>query len=79
MGPAEFEPGNGIDVRPHPHIGLSTVTYLFEGEIHHRDSLGYVQTITTGAVNWVTAGKGIVHSERTGDEYRANGHRLHGL
>lgn len=79
MGPAEFEPGKGIDVRPHPHIGLATVTYLFEGEIHHRDSLGYVQPITPGAVNWMTAGKGIVHSERTGDACRASGHRLHGL
>jgi redox-sensitive bicupin YhaK (pirin superfamily) len=79
MGPAEFEPGKGIDVRPHPHIGLATITYLFEGEIYHRDSLGYVQPITPGAVNWMTAGKGIVHSERTGDETRAQGHRLHGL
>jgi redox-sensitive bicupin YhaK (pirin superfamily) len=79
MGPAEFPPGNGIDVRPHPHIGLATVTYLFEGEILHRDSLGYVQAIQPGAVNWMTAGRGIVHSERTAPEIRARGHRLHGI
>jgi len=79
MGPAEFKPGQGMDVRPHPHIGLATVTYLFEGEMMHRDSLGYVQNITPGAVNWMTAGKGIVHSERTGDMARANGQRMHGL
>lgn len=79
MGPADFPAGTGIDVRPHPHIGLSTITYLFDGEIMHRDSLGYVQAITPGAVNWMTAGRGIVHSERTGDEARQNGQRLHGL
>lgn len=79
MGPADFEPGKGIDVRPHPHIGLATITYLFEGEIYHRDSLGCVQAITPGAVNWMTAGKGIVHSERTGDDARAKGQRIHGL
>jgi redox-sensitive bicupin YhaK (pirin superfamily) len=79
MGPAEFKPGQGMDVRPHPHIGLATVTYLFEGEMMHRDSLGYVQNITPGAVNWMTAGKGIVHSERTGDAARASGQRMHGL
>lgn len=79
MGPATFEPGRGIDVRPHPHIGLATVTYLFEGEIMHRDSLGVVQPIRPGAVNWMTAGRGIVHSERTGDEERARTSRLHGI
>jgi hypothetical protein len=68
MGPAEFPPGKGIAVRPHPHIGLATVTYLFDGEIIHRDSLGYVQPIHTGAVNLMTAGRGIVHSERAGDD-----------
>jgi hypothetical protein len=79
MGPAQFAPGEGMDVRPHPHIGLATVTYLFEGEIVHRDSLGTELTITPGAVNWMTAGRGIVHSERTGPELRARGHTLHGL
>lgn len=79
MGPAEFAPGQGIDVRPHPHIGLGTVTYLFEGEIIHRDSLGYVQAIQPGALNWMTAGRGIVHSERTGPEARAAGARVHGI
>lgn len=79
MGPHEFKPGEGLDVRPHPHIGLATVTYLFEGEIVHRDSLGFVQPIRPGDVNWMTAGKGIVHSERTGPELRASGHRVHGL
>jgi len=64
MGPAVFQLGQGIDVRPHPHIGLATITYLFEGCILHRDSLGYVQEIKPGDVNWMTAGKGIVHSER---------------
>jgi redox-sensitive bicupin YhaK (pirin superfamily) len=79
MGPAEFASGTGIDVRPHPHIGLATVTYLFEGEILHRDSLGFVQAIRPGAVNWMTAGKGIVHSERTGPEERQRQTRLHGI
>lgn len=79
MGPAEFPPGKGIDVRPHPHIGLATVTYLFEGEILHRDSLGSHQAIQPGAVNWMTAGRGIVHSERTAPDVRARGHRLHGI
>jgi hypothetical protein len=79
MGPTDFPPGGGIDVRPHPHIGLATVTYLFEGEILHRDSLGSVQPIRPGAVNWMTAGRGIAHSERTGPELRRAGHRLHGL
>ena len=79
MGPAEFAAGRGIDVRPHPHVCLATVTYLFDGEIEHRDSLGVVQTIKPGDVNWMTAGNGIVHSERTGAALRAAGHRLHGL
>ena len=79
MGPAEFAPGDGVDVRPHPHIGLATVTYLFEGEMDHADSLGVHQTIRPGDVNWMTAGKGIVHSERTGPEAREAGHRLHGI
>lgn len=79
MGPADFAPGEGINVRPHPHIGLSTVTFLFEGEILHRDSLGYLQPIEPGAVNLMTAGKGIVHSERTSDERLAEGQKLHGI
>jgi len=79
MGPADFEPGSGINVRPHPHIGLATVTFLLEGEILHRDSLGFVQPIRPGAVNLMTAGKGIVHSERTDPERERNGQRLHGL
>jgi len=70
MGPALLGPGNGLDVRPHPHIGLATVTYLFDGEILHRDSLGTVQPIRPGEVNWMTAGQGIVHSERTPPELR---------
>src|ERR1700742_2334073 len=68
MGPAEFREGQGIDVRPHPHIGLATVTYLFAGEIMHRDSLGSVAAIEPGAVNWMSAGRGIAHSEGTADE-----------
>jgi redox-sensitive bicupin YhaK (pirin superfamily) len=79
MGPAVLPPGQGIDVRPHPHIGLATVTYLFEGEIVHRDSLGFVQPILPGAINWMTAGLGIVHSERTSPALRETGSRLHGL
>jgi redox-sensitive bicupin YhaK (pirin superfamily) len=79
FGPAEFSSGTGMDVRPHPHIGLSTVTYLFDGEIMHRDSLGTAAPIRPGEVNWMTAGRGIVHSERTGPERRAKGDRLHGL
>jgi len=79
MGPAEFGPGQGIDVRPHPHIGLATVTYLFEGAIEHRDSLGSLQRITAGDVNWMTAGRGIVHSERTPADLRASGGRMQGL
>ena len=78
MGPADFPPGEGIQVRPHPHIGLTTLTYLFEGEIIHRDSLGYVQPIRPGAANLMTAGHGIVHSERAGDDL-ATAARLHGI
>ena len=70
MGPSDFPAGEGINVRPHPHIGLATVTYLLDGEIMHRDDLGYAQAIRPGDVNWVTAGRGIVHSERTRDEVR---------
>ena len=79
FGPAEFKAGNGLDVRPHPHIGLATVTYLFDGEIMHRDSLGTAAPIKPGEVNWMTAGKGIVHSERTGPELRSTGSPIHGL
>lgn len=79
MGPVAFAPGRGLDVRPHPHIGLATVTYLFEGEILHRDSLGVVQPIRPGAVNWMVAGRGIVHSERSAPETRAAGQTLHGI
>ena len=78
MGPAEFPPGEGVQVRAHPHIGISTVTYLFEGEIMHRDSLGFVQPIQAGAVNLMTAGRGIVHSERSGDDLDTTA-RLHGI
>jgi redox-sensitive bicupin YhaK (pirin superfamily) len=79
FGPVEFAPGRGLDVRPHPHIGLATVTYLFEGGIVHRDSLGYVQPIAPGDVNWMTAGRGIVHSERTDAEARRRPQRLQGI
>ena len=79
MGPAAFAPGRGIDVRPHPHIGLATVTYLFDGEIVHRDSLGSNEPIRPGDVNWMTAGRGITHSERTGTGPRQSGSRLDGL
>lgn len=79
MGPAQFPVSKGVDVRPHPHIGLATVTYLFEGALMHRDSLGTVQRIEPGDVNWMTAGRGIVHSERTPQEDRAAGARLHGI
>lgn len=79
MGPVTFPPGKGVEVRPHPHIGLATVTYLFEGEIMHRDSLGSEQAIRPGAVNWMTAGKGIVHSERSDDAERDKESRLHGI
>jgi hypothetical protein len=79
MGPVRFAPGAGIDVRPHPHIGLATVTFLFEGEIVHRDSLGVVQPIRPGEVNLMTAGRGVVHSERTDPRLRASAPRLHGI
>lgn len=79
MGPADFPPGEGINVRPHPHIGLATVTYLFRGEMLHRDSLGFVQPIEPGAVNLMTAGSGIVHSERTDPALQASGQHLHGI
>jgi redox-sensitive bicupin YhaK (pirin superfamily) len=79
FGPAVLRDGQGIDVRPHPHIGLATLTFLFDGEIMHRDSLGTAQPIRTGEVNWMTAGRGIVHSERTAPEQRVSGGGLHGL
>ncbi|HEY3596568.1 MAG TPA: pirin family protein [Paraburkholderia sp.] len=79
MGPATLPAGTGLNVRPHPHIGLATVTYLFEGAIMHRDSLGSHQKIIPGDVNWMTAGSGIVHSERTPDEARASGSNVHGI
>jgi redox-sensitive bicupin YhaK (pirin superfamily) len=79
IGPADFAPGHGVTVRPHPHIGLSTVTYLFEGSMHHRDSLGFDQVIVPGEVNWMTAGRGITHSERTDPEVEATGSRMHGI
>jgi hypothetical protein len=79
MGPDTFPSGEGLDVRPHPHIGLATVTYLFDGEILHRDSLGVVQAIRPGEVNWMTAGRGIAHSERTDEDQRPAGPRLYGI
>jgi redox-sensitive bicupin YhaK (pirin superfamily) len=79
MGPVALAPGTGMDVRPHPHIGLATVTYLFEGEILHRDSIGSVQPIRPGDVNWMVAGRGIAHSERTPPELRPAGPRAHGM
>ncbi len=79
IGPAEFAPGKGVNVRSHPHIGLATVTYLFNGEMLHRDSLGFVQVIRAGAVNWMTAGRGIAHSEKVTEEILASGQRLHGI
>ncbi len=79
MGPVVLDAGHGLDVRPHPHIGLATVTYLFEGEILHRDSLGSVQPIRPGEVNWMTAGRGIAHSERTAPELRAHENPLFGI
>ena len=79
FGPIEVQPGENHDVRPHPHIGLATVTYLFDGAMLHRDSLGVVQRIEPGAINWMTAGRGIVHSERAPDDLRAVPHRMHGL
>jgi redox-sensitive bicupin YhaK (pirin superfamily) len=79
FGPAEFHTGQGIDVRPHPHIGLATVTFLFDGEIMHRDSLGTAAAIRPGEVNWMSAGRGIVHSERTAPDHRRDGEPIHGL
>jgi hypothetical protein len=79
MGPATFAPHTGVDVRPHPHIGLATVTWLFEGELLHRDSLGFTQVIRPGEVNWMTAGSGIAHSERTPAANRERPSRLHGI
>ncbi|MEM9463645.1 MAG: pirin family protein [Myxococcota bacterium] len=79
MGPGTLEPGKGIDVRPHPHINLATVTYLFEGELDHRDSLGIHQTIHPGALNLMVAGRGIVHSERSGPAFRERGGTMHGI
>ena len=79
MGPLALPPGEGVDVRPHPHIGLATVTWLWEGALMHRDSLGSVQRIAPGEVNWMTAGRGIVHSERSAADDRARGVRLHGM
>jgi redox-sensitive bicupin YhaK (pirin superfamily) len=79
MGPTEFKAGHGVDVRPHPHIGLATVTYLFQGEIVHKDSLGSDVPIRPGDVNWMTAGRGITHSERTAPDHRQGGEPLHGL
>ncbi|WP_108261016.1 pirin family protein [Mangrovicoccus ximenensis] len=79
MGPAEFVTGQGIDVRPHPHIGLATITYLYSGKLHHRDSLGTDQWIEPGAVNWMVAGHGITHSERTDGDLRRAPHGLFGI
>jgi len=79
IGPAEFAAGRGVNVRPHPHIGLATLTYLFDGSLLHRDSLGSVQEISPGDVNWMVAGHGIVHSERETHEVRGRAHSLHGL
>ncbi|MEZ5823350.1 MAG: pirin family protein [Geminicoccaceae bacterium] len=78
-GPAEFLTGHGVDVRPHPHIGLGTVTYLYKGEFEHRDSLGSRQVILPGAVNWMIAGHGVTHSERTSEETRKKPHSLFGI
>lgn len=79
MGPASFEPGAGLDLRPHPHIGLATVTYLIEGTIFHRDTLGSAQAILPGDVNWMTAGGGIAHSERSPTETRMQRRPLLGV
>lgn len=79
FGPVTSRPGDNHDVRPHPHIGLSTVTYLFEGAMMHRDSTGVVQRIEPGAINWMTAGRGIVHSERAPDDLRGTSYDMHGL
>jgi redox-sensitive bicupin YhaK (pirin superfamily) len=79
MGPTQLEPGHGIDVRPHPHVALATVTYLFSGSLEHRDSLGTIREIRPGDVNWMTAGRGIAHSERTPLSARATGEKIHGI
>ncbi|SDK19003.1 pirin family protein [Microbulbifer yueqingensis] len=79
MGPVDFKPGEGVNIPPHPHIGICTVTYLFEGEVLHRDSLGSLQAIRPGEVNLMVAGRGVVHSERERDEVRSHSHRMHGL
>ena len=79
FGPVEYAPGKGFDVRPHPHIGLATVTFLYEGAIRHKDTLGNDLVIRPGAVNWMTAGRGICHSERTPDAERTSGQSMHGI
>ncbi len=79
FGPVDYAPGERFDVRPHPHINLATVTYLFDGEIFHRDSLGNAQATRPGAVNWMSAGRGIVHSERTSSEVQKTGQRMEGI
>jgi len=79
FGPVDYAPGKGFDVRPHPHIGLATVTFLYDGAIRHKDTLGNDLVIRPGAVNWMTAGRGICHSERTPDEERASGQSMHGI
>jgi len=79
LGPTQFAPGYGVDVRPHPHIALATVTYLFAGSLEHRDSLGSVREIRPGDVNWMSAGRGIAHSERTPRAARASGEHVHGI
>jgi len=79
FGPVQFKPGEGINVRPHPHVNLATVSYLFEGEIYHRDSLGSSLAIHPGAINLMVAGSGITHSERTRDELRETGYKMHGI
>lgn len=79
MGPVDFSAGTGVNVKPHPHIGLATITYLFSGTIIHRDSLGTVQAINPGEVNWMTAGRGIVHSEKSSQEALASGSHIHGI
>jgi len=79
MGPTDLLPGTGFDVRPHPHIALATVTFLFSGEIVHRDSVGSLQAIRPGDVNWMVAGSGITHSERSGEATRRDGMHLHGI